>query len=383
GTLWLVGNYNRLYKIEPFTKYSKDLEFKNFNIGNGSLPDIEWINLYSISSGILFSTSNGVYRFNHEKQKFYLDNEIGANSDVEANWVYPIVEDSQRNLWLNIVGRDKSKNKTLVKYYNQNSVKTLNPLPLNRLKDFFITSIHPENNDVVWFGGFDGLIRLDLKKKTLEKQLFNTIINRVTLGLDSLVFCSPFGLRKVQNKPINKFTYNLNSVVFEFSATDYASEDQILYQYKLNGFDTTWSNWTNSNIKEYTNLHEGEYKFELRAKNILNQISDNITYEFSINPPFFRTFVAYILYFITLVLSFILIGKWRTYYFARERFRLENIIYERTEEIVIQKEKADNLLERVLPKNTAKELKSGRKAGPYHYNMVTVLFSDIQGFTKI
>ena len=80
---------------------------------------------------------------------------------------------------------------------------------------------------------------------------------------------------------------------------------------------------------------------------------------------------------------FILIGKWRAYRFARERFKLENIIHERTEEVVIQKEKADNLLERVLPKTTAKELKSGRKAGPYHYNMVTVLFSDIQGFTKI
>ncbi|OFX22762.1 MAG: guanylate cyclase [Bacteroidetes bacterium GWA2_31_9b] len=75
--------------------------------------------------------------------------------------------------------------------------------------------------------------------------------------------------------------------------------------------------------------------------------------------------------------------KWRAYYFAKERFKLENIIYERTEEVVLQKEKADNLLDRVLPKTTAKELKSGKKAGPYHYNMVTVLFSDIQGFTKI
>ncbi|OFX48497.1 MAG: guanylate cyclase [Bacteroidetes bacterium GWC2_33_15] len=75
--------------------------------------------------------------------------------------------------------------------------------------------------------------------------------------------------------------------------------------------------------------------------------------------------------------------KWRAYYFAKERFKLENIINERTEEVVLQKEKADNLLERVLPKTTAKELKSGHKAGPYHYNMVTVLFSDIQGFTKI
>ena len=36
-----------------------------------------------------------------------------------------------------------------------------------------------------------------------------------------------------------------------------------------------------------------------------------------------------------------------------------------------------------LPKNTADEIMSKGKATKIKYNFVTVLFSDIQGFTKI
>jgi class 3 adenylate cyclase/ligand-binding sensor domain-containing protein len=380
GLLWLVANYNKIYKIDPFLTNSGVIEYNQSH----NLPQkIDWINLNPISEDILFSTSNGVYRYNEEKEQFYLDQEYGFNIGSKNNWVYPIVEDSDNNIWMNFIGKDNTKNSTFVKYRNKESFKSLIPLPLNRINDFFITSIHPDNNGIVWFGGLDGLVRLDLSDELKKKQQFKTLINKVVLNSDSILYSEAFGSTIDINRKIPRLAYNLNSVKFEFSATDYKSEKQILYQYRLHGFDSNWSSWTNSILKEYTNLFEGNYTFEVRAKNILNEISNSISYEFAIKPPVYRTKVAFILYLVTLILIFILIGKWRAYYFAHERFRLENIIHERTEEVVIQKEKADNLLERVLPKNTAKELKSGRKAGPYHYNMVTVLFSDIQGFTKI
>jgi class 3 adenylate cyclase len=62
---------------------------------------------------------------------------------------------------------------------------------------------------------------------------------------------------------------------------------------------------------------------------------------------------------------------------------LEQIINKRTEDLIIEKEKSENLLANVLPKNTASELMEKGKATKIKYNFVTVLFSDIQGFTKI
>ncbi len=69
--------------------------------------------------------------------------------------------------------------------------------------------------------------------------------------------------------------------------------------------------------------------------------------------------------------------------FAFRQYQLEQIINERTEELVREKEKTEALLANLLPKNTADELMAKGKATKIKYNFVTVLFSDIQGFTKI
>ena len=49
----------------------------------------------------------------------------------------------------------------------------------------------------------------------------------------------------------------------------------------------------------------------------------------------------------------------------------------------IGKEKRETLLANVLPKNAADEIMAKGKAAKVKYNFVTVLFSDIQGFTRI
>ena len=63
--------------------------------------------------------------------------------------------------------------------------------------------------------------------------------------------------------------------------------------------------------------------------------------------------------------------------------KLELIIAERTEEFVKQKERAEEIVTNILPKDTAEEIKSTGRATRKKYKMVTVLFSDVQGFTKI
>jgi adenylate cyclase len=69
--------------------------------------------------------------------------------------------------------------------------------------------------------------------------------------------------------------------------------------------------------------------------------------------------------------------------FEAEKAKLEFIIKERTAELILEKEKTDELLANLLPKDTADELKNTGKATSHKFDMVTVLFSDIQGFTRI
>ncbi|MGK0489663.1 MAG: DNA-binding CsgD family transcriptional regulator [Candidatus Endobugula sp.] len=118
---------------------------------------------------------------------------------------------------------------------------------------------------------------------------------------DSIVFHGQFmegdKIKAVQaQENISRFTFNQNSFVFDYTAIHFESEGEIKYQYKLEPYDSEWSDWTGNTTKEYTNLMEGDYSFKVRAKSIYNAEMDAAPYSFKISPPLYRTNFAYTLY---------------------------------------------------------------------------------------
>lgn len=75
----------------------------------------------------------------------------------------------------------------------------------------------------------------------------------------------------------------------------------------------------------------------------------------------------------------------RGYQLARAKMALtyEGVLAQRTEELVRERLKVDNLLQRVLPAQTITELRQSGRVNTERYGMVTVLFADIEGFTMI
>lgn len=66
----------------------------------------------------------------------------------------------------------------------------------------------------------------------------------------------------------------------------------------------------------------------------------------------------------------------------RHNKELELLVSERTYELQNEKAKSDELLLNILPEKTASELKENGEATPRYYKMVSVLFTDFQGFTQ-
>uniref|UniRef100_A0A0K0DDP3 Guanylate cyclase domain-containing protein n=1 Tax=Angiostrongylus cantonensis TaxID=6313 RepID=A0A0K0DDP3_ANGCA len=62
---------------------------------------------------------------------------------------------------------------------------------------------------------------------------------------------------------------------------------------------------------------------------------------------------------------------------------LENEVVDRTKELVEEKKKSDILLNRMLPRQIAEELKLGHSVEPEMYERATVFFSDVVSFTTI
>ncbi len=101
--------------------------------------------------------------------------------------------------------------------------------------------------------------------------------------------------------------YQSNSVKFTFSSPMYENLENIEFSYKLEGFNNEWSDWTLLNIKEYTNLHEGDYKMYVRARNSFGALSQPAVVSFTVSPPFYRHIVAYIFYAALLLTGIVLL----------------------------------------------------------------------------
>ena len=63
--------------------------------------------------------------------------------------------------------------------------------------------------------------------------------------------------------------------------------------------------------------------------------------------------------------------------------KLEQKVAERTTELDREKSRTDDLLHNILPAETAAELKRDGRAEARHYDRVTVLFTDFEGFTEL
>ena len=173
--------------------------------------------------------------------------------------------------------------------------------------------------------------------------------------------------------------YKYHSLLVEMEVPS----DSCSYNFCLAGLSDTWSGWQRQAFREYLHLPQGSYTLKVKVREREQAIIDVLPFHFRIRPPWYVSPMVLIIYGLFLFFAlFIIIRIW-SYRFAREKFKLEKIINERTEEMIREKDKTEDLLANVLPKDTADELKKDGKAAKKKFKMVTVLFSDIQGFTKL
>jgi serine phosphatase RsbU (regulator of sigma subunit) len=217
--------------------------------------------------------------------------------------------------------------------------------------------IYPENENITWFGGPDGLFRYDASVKSNADLNFKTKIRGVYCMNDTL-FGGYYGFnengQKITAQPesfIPELIYKNNNINFEFAALSFDNEKENVYSYYLEGFDNNWSEWTTESKKNYTNLNEGTYTFHIKSKNVYGKEGEEDTYTFTILPPWYRTGWAYLGYFIGAVICVYFITQISVRRLKRAKERLEAIVINRTAEVVAEKEEVEKQKKIVEVKN--------------------------------
>jgi serine phosphatase RsbU (regulator of sigma subunit) len=208
-----------------------------------------------------------------------------------------------------------------------------------------VYSIYPDQN-YTWIGNEKGLFKLDNSIKSINNKPYNSIITKVSIK-DSVLFSgNNFKLNEnipeinllqdVKNIPILEYRYN--KIVFEWAAPFFENENETEYCYRLVGENENWSKWDKKNDTRFTNLYEGDYTFEVKARNMYNIESSVSSFSFTILSPWYRTIWAYIIFTVIGIFVIYIIIRLYTRKLKKENEKLEQIVKERTAEIRMQNE---------------------------------------------
>ena len=142
------------------------------------------------------------------------------------------------------------------------------------------------------------------------------------------------------NMPVNlRVPYDQNFIRFHYNSLNLTPHDTALYRYILVGVDKKWGDETSETSSiNYMNLQPGNYTFAVTSRNANYVWSRPVKFSFTITPPWWQTWWAYITYaalFAGAVWAFV---RYRSLQLVKEKRVLEDKVHLATEEIMQQKE---------------------------------------------
>ncbi len=203
---------------------------------------------------------------------------------------------------------------------------------LSSIETIYKIYVHPAEPATVWFAGDNGLVQFDKSHTFDPSPKFPPLVRKVSIAQGEVIF----GGSQQEGKYL--IPYKANEMTFEYAFPAYDEHIANEFQYRLEGFEEQWSSWSKETKKSYTNLSEGTYQFRVRAKNIYKETAESDAFTFTILPPWYRTWWAYLGYIALLVGGVYLLVKWRVRRLKQQNRQLEQVVKERTSEVLEARE---------------------------------------------
>jgi len=311
GNIWIGTNNGGLYRFDVFT----DDKIKIRLIANDSLL-----------------SSNSVRAIN------FLDEKTIGNRGKEM-----------------VVGTDKGIDKItfddkgkILKIRNYNATDGFIGVECND------NAMYRDVDGNIWVGTVKGLTRFN---PTAEIQIQNTPqihITNIKLFFKEVDWSTRTdSLLPWFNLPQSlQLSYSDNHLTFQYAAISLGNPQKVKYRYMLEGADEEWSPDRNETSVTFSGLSPRTYLFKVMAagaNGLWN--TEPAVFKFTINPPWYRHTLAYIIYVIVLVGGTYSFVKYRERALIREKKILEDKVVERTAEVVKQKEELEHQNEIIEEKN--------------------------------
>lgn len=320
GSLWLATNNNGIVHVTGDRERPETFQCKNYCIENGLLPVNTPLCFLLDRSGRIWvgTEGSGLCLYDARKDCFA---SVHLEYNLPGDMVGSIEEDGHGNLWL---GTNQGLARLTITGEEKGRVRIFTVAD-GLADNFFNQNASFYRNGTFYFGCSRGIVTFGSE---VMKERHADIFLRIT---DILIDGKPLEkMEETQRREISTLTPDFTDrlvipaaythFTIRFASLTYNQPQQNKYAYRLQGFDTDWHYAEAANRNAYySKLPAGEYVFELRATNENGDWGEVRKMEIVIEPPFWATWWAYLIYTLLFILASVLIW-WE----VRRRLLLRN-----------------------------------------------------------
>jgi ligand-binding sensor domain-containing protein/DNA-binding CsgD family transcriptional regulator len=303
GNLWMSHGFKGIYKVS-FGNSPDSITSSRFYTVKDGLPTNFNLNVFKIKDKVIFTSNAGIYEYNKQNERFeksaYFNQLFNPITDFSH-----LKEDEHGNVWYTAWSRGINK-AGVFRVQEDGSFQHVTS-PFSLLTGKFINgfeSIYPFSDNHLFFGIEDGFAHYSTTAHFKLNTEFSTYITKaVALNIDSAFF---YGNNQSaidqQSKEQYTFKYQKNAFKFYFASPTFDNQENVEYSFQLSGLNNDWSGWSNSTSVEFALLPQGDYTFNVKARNSLGVEGKSDHLSFSVSPPWYKSFVAILGYFFFLII---------------------------------------------------------------------------------
>ena len=339
--------------------------------GNVKLSNDAVNHVYKDSRGLVWIATREGLNVYDTRRHVFLD--LSPVAEAKGNFIAAITEDQERNMWVStsrkvirVTVASDGKGSYLFDSRAYNSEDGLQNCDFNQ------RSIKTLHNGIIAIGGLYGVNVFAPDHIRYNKMLPNVMFTGLSLFDEAVKVGQSYGGRVLIEKELNdvenvEFDYKQNIFSVSFASDNYNLPEKTQYMYKLEGFNNDWLTLPlGVHNVTFTNLAPGKYVLRVKAINSDGYVGiKEATLGIVVNPPFWMSWWAYLLYAVGLVIVLFL-ARYRMLKREREKFHLQQI-----ENEVAKNEEINNMKFRFFT-NVSHELRTP----------LTLIISPLEGMLK-
>ncbi|MCL3782633.1 hypothetical protein EMN47_19785 [Prolixibacteraceae bacterium JC049] len=294
-TLWMCHGYKGVFRIELNQQLDSCLNVKFYGEDKGFPSNLN-INVARLRGETLFFTNGGFYKYVPELDKIQ-ENSFYNKLLGQGETVHKMYEQANGDIWF-----FQGQSLGLMKLQVDNSYDVIRQ-PFASLKGGFLdafANVNVVDEQNIFIGRENGFVHYNPQVHKRYDLLFKTLIREVRVTSaksDSIIFFGGHDNSVVGQKDNRvDIPFRNNAIQFIYSSPKDYSSQKVEYLVKLVGFENEITRWEKKTRKEYTNLHEGDYTFEVLARNEYGVESSVDRFYFTVLPPWYRSNTAYFIY---------------------------------------------------------------------------------------